>query len=303
MKNLFCLSLILLLVTSCGSSSKKSENQSPESQEFSWIENNDFESGETVKYDENSDLFEGSESSYDSLSSESIARLPEFKLEVVATSKDTIGKVISLCYQKKFKEASQVMDSLFKKYKNHPAYWNQVGTCFFLQGNMRGALLYYNKSLSLNKNYAPPINNLGVIYQKDGREQKALLAFKKASELNSFSLTPIFNLSQMYLKYGFTDKARSLLAALFKKNGKDMDVINSLAVSYMIEGNYTEALKWYDKIPRDLHSRYDIGINYALTLKLSGRVKDAQTVFERINVTKLGDSSTYYGKVKRYLEL
>lgn len=303
MKKLLTFSIILFLATSCGSSSKKEQTQDPKNQEFAWIENNDFEAGETVKYDETSDIFGGDESEFDSLSTESIARLPEFKLEVVATSKDSIGKVISLCYQRKFKEASQVMDALFKKYKNHPAYWNQIGTCFFLQGNMRGALLYYNKSLSLNKNYAPPINNLGVIYQRDGREQKALLAFKKASELNSFSLTPIFNLSQMYLKYGFTDKARSLLAALVKKNSKDNDVINSLAVSYMIEGNYQEALKWYEKIPRDLHSRYDVGINYALTLKLAGRPSDAKTVFERINVTKLGDSTEYYGKVKRYLEL
>lgn len=303
MKNIISILMILFLLASCGSSSKKTENSDSMSQEFSWIENNDFESGETVKYDESNDSFEGDESEFDSLSSESIARLPEFKLEVVATSKDTIGKVISLCYQKKFNEASQVMDTLFKKYKNHPAYWNQVGTCFFLQGNMRGALLYYNKALSLNKNYAPPINNLGVIYERDGREQKALLAFKKASELNSFSLTPIFNLSQMYLKYGFTDKARSLLAALYKKNSKDVDVVNSLAVSYMIEGNHQEALKWYDKIPRELHSRYDIGINYALTLKLGGRPSDAKVIFERINVTKLGDSSAYYGKVKRFLEL
>lgn len=303
MKNLIFLSLILALLTSCGSSDKKKTSGNNKNQEFAWIENNDFQTEKAVKYDETSDLFEGDESEYDSLSSESIARLPEFKLEVVATSKDTIGKVISLCYQRKFKQASQVMDALFKKYKNHPAYWNQVGTCFFLQGNMREALLYYNKSLSLNKKYAPPINNLGVIYQRDGREQKALLAFKKASELNSFSLTPIFNLSQMYLKYGFTDKARSLLSALVKKNSKDVDVINSLAVSYMIEGNFQEALKWYDKIPRDLHARFDIGINYALTLSLVGRPSDAKVIFERINVTKLGKSADYYGKVKRHLGL
>ena len=269
MSKLLLYSLILLLCASCGSSSKKEKKQEQKNQEFAWIENNDFEAGETVKYDETNDLFGGDESEYDSLSTESIARLPEFKLESVATREDSISKVISLCYQRKFKEASSVMDNLFKKYKNHPAYWNQVGTCYFLQGNMRGALLYYNKSRSLNKNYAPPINNLGVIYQREGREQKALLAFKKASELNSFSLTPIFNLSQMYLKYGFTDMARSLLVALEKKNSKDNDVINSLAVSYMIEGKFQEALKWYEKISRNLYSRYDVGINYALTLKLA----------------------------------
>ncbi|MCO4792510.1 MAG: tetratricopeptide repeat protein [Bacteriovoracaceae bacterium] len=301
MKRLFPIITILLLLTSCGSTDKK-ESNSGQNQEFSWIENNDFQTEKAIKYEEESDLFFGGDSDYDSLSTESIARMPDFKLEAVATSTDSIGKIAGLCYQRKFSEASQVMDALFKKYKKHPGYWNQVGTCFFLQGNMRGALLYYNKSLGFNKNYAPPINNLGVIYQREGREQKALLAFKRASELNSFSLTPIFNLSQMYLKYGFTQKARALLSALLKKNSKDVDVINSLAVSYLMESDANKALPYYEKLSRDKLSRYDIGINYAYTLKLAGKASDAKSVFNRINTAKLGDSSDYYQKVKKYLE-
>jgi tetratricopeptide (TPR) repeat protein len=309
MKNIFKLLLFSVLFSSCSNmltkSNKKIEAELTEA-EMERIENEDFLPRKEVRYRVNLDHFDikdDSADNTDSLLSESIARISDFKLKEISNSskEDPISKIISLCYQQEFKQAELVMDTIYKKYKSHPSYWNQIGTCYFLQNNLRKALLYYNKARSFSKRYAPAINNLGVIYQKQGLEQKALLAFKKASQLSSFSLTPVFNLAQIYLKYGFSRRARKLLEVLLIKGAQDHEALTGIAVSYLQENKLTKALEYFNKIPNNKKSSAEIGINYSLTLKLLGHNQQAISAFENISTSKLGNNSSYYKNVSLYV--
>ncbi|MBK26659.1 MAG: hypothetical protein CME70_21845 [Halobacteriovorax sp.] len=299
----YLLLVILILNLGCSSNEKSKGTKkelTPEDKEFGWIENSAFEKVDEVAFNSNQDLFE-QVSSDDSLSKESISRLPTPKIEEVASSNDPVSQGIGKCYGKNFTEADKIFEANYKRYKNNPAYWNQVGTCQFLKGEYRKALLFYNKARTLNANYAPPVNNIGVIHQRQGRDQKALAAFKKAVELNKFSLTPIFNLAQLYLKYGFVDKSQNIFKTLYNKNSDDIDVLNALGTGQLLKENYSVSINYFSKIPRGKLSNPKYGLNFAIALKAGGRVKDAKAVFDRIDTKSMGDLGGYYNKVGRYL--
>ncbi len=297
----YVLMAFILVVSSCGSTDKNnSEGNSPEDKEFGWIENKAFNKVSEVQYNSSEDMFKEVMGD-DSLSSESISRLPAPKIERISKSSDPVSQGIGKCYGKDFAQAEKIFEANYKRYKNHPGYWNQIGTCQFLKGEYRKALLFYNKSRGLNSKYAPPVNNIGVIHQRQGRDQKALSAFEKAVELNKFSLTPLFNLGQLYLKYGFVDKAEGVFNTLYRKNSNDVDVLSALGTSALLKENYSRAVAFFSKIPRKELSKAQVGLNFSVALKAAGRIKDAKTVFERVDPQTLGDLGGYYNKVGRFI--
>lgn len=292
--------IALLQLVSCSSSSTKKEVSTPSSgsiEEFSWIENSDFNKTPEVPFNHRKDVFSGEVSKIDSLSSESLARVPAPKLQIITGPKDILVSGITHCYKRDFVNGIKVFKDSYKKYKSHPGYWNLLGTCYYLQGQLRKALLFYNKSRDLKKNYAPPINNIGVIYQYQGLEQKALAAFKKASEVGSFSMTPMFNMGQLYLKYNLIKDAKSIFRKLVNIKSTDVDAVNGLATSYLKEGNPAQAVRLFSSLPGNSIEKAKVGINFALALFESGRVKDARNVLSSIDVKKLHQYSSYYNSI------
>lgn len=300
---LFC--FIITLLASCGTSSKKMKVITAEdSKEFSWIENADFNEKSPITYNVKRDNYNEVDIDHNSLSKETLARLPEAKLEDVRDGKkDILAKGTSACYMGEYDRAMGIFDSLYSKYKNHPGYWNQLGSCYYLKGETKKALLYYNKSRGLKKNYAPPINNLGVIYAKDGKYQKALAAFELAVKSNHYSLTPLFNRATINLKFGFLKSACQTFFRIHQKNRDDIDVLNALGTCRLLEGKYKDANKYFSSIDDDYLVRPDISLNYSLSLKLSGDVEKARDVFNDIEKDESKGTSDYYQKVRNYLGL
>ena len=290
----------LLAFVGCSSSSTKNEVASPTSgsiEEFSWVENADFNATPEVPFNSRNDSFKGELAEVDSLSSESLARVPEPKLEQIDQSTDTLVQGVSHCYRRNFEAGRRIFQANFKKYKSHPGYWNLLGTCYYLEGRVRTALLYYNKSRDLKKDYAPPVNNLGVIYQYQGLEQKALAAYKRAAEVGAFSMTPMFNMGQLYLKYHLTHDAKLIFSKLVKRNATDVDALNGLATSYLMEGNARTAVALYSKLTAVHYVKPQIGINFSLALADVGRTRDAHNILSSIDTGSLGEYAPYYNKV------
>lgn len=296
MKHLILLVALVGILISCASTEEKKSGDI-----FSQIENADFMPKKTVEYVPNKDVFTGDVSDNDSISTESVNRLPAPKLEKLEETDDPISTGISLCYRGKFDHAFKVFDEAYEKYKNHPGYWNQIGTCYLIQNDFRKSLLYYNKALGIDDKYTPAINNFGVLYLRQGKEQLAMEAFKKASEVNSFSLTPMFNLAHLYLKYGAMDKAYRILIVLHNKNKNDVDVLSALASYNLMVGNPKNAVAFYNNIDNDHMKRPDIAINYAYALKQVGKDSEAKEILQGIPSKNLQGYETYYGRIKNYV--
>ncbi len=294
--------LSLQLVVSCSSTSKNKTAQEEKKDEFYWIENSDFVPPKLQKYRQKMDHFSGGNIAADVLSRESLSRATSPRLESVAKEDQPIGQANSLCHQARYSDAQKVLRDNFLKFHKHPSYWNQVGICYFLKGEERKALLFFNKARELDSKYSPAINNLAVIYLKQGEDAKALEALRSIAKLDRKAKTPKFNLAQLYLRYGFFDHAFPLLTSLGQDAHNDVDVINGLATYHLSKGDYNKALQLYSKIPALYNSKPYVALNYALTLILSGKKEEAKELLGRIEVDKLDTLKPQYQKVKKLLE-
>lgn len=296
---------LMILLTACSTSENVSSKRTLSSTEedFSWVEQLDFDKKLEEKYRADKDEFDfsSSDESAHALVKESISSLPAPKLEeTVSKTDDPLMKINIKCYQGKFEEALKIADEQYVKYRANTSYWNQLGTCYFLKSDYAKAILFYNKSRDLDSKYIPPVNNLGVVYLKQGKFQKALSAFKLASDLNTFAVTPTYNLAQLYLRFGTVGKALPIFQGLQKRSPKDTDVASALASSYLIKGDYQSAVDIYARFDKATLASPSVGLNYALALKLLNRPIDAQTVLGNVTSSS-GVVAEYAQKVDTFI--
>lgn len=296
MKIILNLTLFISLFTlqGCASKQKIKKNVALED-----VTSEDFIKEKQVRYSNNTDQFgEVDDIATEALNKESIQRLKDPTDMKAATLLDEI--TIS-CYNKEFDKAFNLIQANHDRYKEHPIFWNQVGTCFMLQGNRRKALLFYNKALEYKTSYAPAYNNLGVMYRLEGQDQKALVAYTRSKKSNLLAKTPRFNLAQIYLEYGLYNQAISMLRGIYNSANNDVEVIAALGTSYLMKGDIKQSLIYFTKIDDDFWSEPHIGINYALANHLSNKKEDSLDVFSEVDKDKLGKWKQYYKNVKKII--
>ncbi len=305
MKKLITFCLTLLLLQACSSSAPKKAEAIKEPTKdifgIADINENDFVPKKTKSYSAESDNFKELGVERNSIVNESINRVESSKIARIMSSDDPITKIIGLCYQKKFSEAEELIQKKVAEYKNHPGFWNQLGTCYYLKGEYRKAILYYNKSLDTDAKYVPAINNIGVLYLKDGLHQKALVAFKRAYELNSFSLVPLLNIAHLYLQFGHVEKAKNYFEILYKNNQGDVDVLNGLAHVALFTDDLKGSLNFFKMVGAEALKRPDIGISYAVLLKTLGSDGDAKSALRQVNMSGNDQYKDYYQRSVKYV--
>lgn len=303
--------LLLVILSACTSTPpkkniyrKNADDGSVKTEDnFTWVDQLNFDKKEEKKYVADKDEFDlATEESSHALVKESLLGLTSTRLEEVANkSDDLLTKINVKCYQGKFEESLKLADAAYNEYKNNTSYWNQLGTCFYLQSDFAKAILFYNKSRDLDPKFYPPVNNLGVVYVKQGRFQKALSAFKKASDMSSFSVTPNYNLAYLYLRFGTVGKAMPIFQGLLKKGPKDSEVNSALALANLLKGDYASAIQIYGTFDKETLAKPAIGLNYAVALKLSNRPLDAQSVLNNVSAATNSDIKEYAQKVDNFI--
>ena len=282
--------LILFLFAGCSSTPKVKKKVKVDD-----VTKDDFNKEAEVRYDDNKDSFAKiDKKATEALNDESIQRLEDpGDIEV----KSILDEIIVKCYNKDFDSAFTLIQANHDKYKQHPIFWNQVGTCFMLQGNRRKALLFYNKAFEYKSSYAPAYNNLGVMYRSEQEDPKALVAYTRSKKTNSTAKTPRFNLAQLYLEYGLYNQAISMLRGLYNFSNNDVEVKAGLATAYLMKGELKQSLSYFEKIDDDFYERPHVGINYALASFLDGKKEKAIDIYEDIKAENLGQWKSYYREV------
>lgn len=214
---------------------------------------------------------------------------------------DELGQAVKYCYHKDFTEAFELFNKIYRKYQKNPAYFNQVGTCYYLKNDKRMALIFYNRARDLDDKYVPAINNVGVMLLKEGKNQKALEAFKKARELRPFSKTPSYNLAHLYVKYGLIEEALEIFKLLYKEHPSDIEIQNGLAHALLLKGDVEAALAKWETLDEDQIRDPRFGLSYSLALKINKQDGNARTVYLSIQKSKLSGLESYYSNIGKYL--
>lgn len=285
----------LLILGACSSNPKKTE-KTPET-----VTNDDFKKERALTKNEVRDFYElNGKTLSPALQDETLDNFSRSELSQIKSS-DPLVEISLRCNRRDFKNAYQVAEANFNKYQKIPAYWNLIANCHLNEGSERKALLFYNKSLELDKNYIPALNNIGVMYSRQGQDQKALVAFERASSLGRFSKTPRYNLAKLYLTYGLVESALPIFSGLLNESPQDVDLLNAVASSYFLMSDYGRALGYYKQIPENQWASPEIGLNLALTLKKTGNAKDAVNVFSKVDEPKSKKMKDYYAVIKSQL--
>jgi Flp pilus assembly protein TadD len=235
------------------------------------------------------------------LQDETLDRYSAEELATLADNTDPLLEITLRCARGDFAQAFAVAARAFDRYQKVATYWNQVANCHLNQGSHRKALLFYNKALEVQSNYVPALNNIGVMYVRQGQHQKALVAFERAHKQARFAKTPRYNLAKLYLTYGLTETALPLFQGLLSDSPQDVDLLNAVAASHFIQGDYASALNHFQRIPQAHWARPEIGLNLAMTLKQLGRGGDARKVFQLVQKPKGGQERDYYASVERQM--
>jgi|LULL01.1.fsa_nt_gb tetratricopeptide (TPR) repeat protein len=296
MINKFTAIAFILLLVSCASKGPKTTFS-----EVSEIKQEDFTPPKQRKYRKSDDIYTTIKSKYSSaLNAESLERVIHYDGDYEI--KSHFSQIVSACYEGDFKKAFNLVRSTNRKYLENPIYWNQVGTCYMLEGSYRKSLLFYNRALSLKSDYPPAFNNLGVMYMKQRDYSRALVAFKKARSLGQFSKTPRYNLANLYLNFGLYEKALNEIMPLYTDDSEDVDVLNILAVGHLMKNNPQKSLEYFKKIDQSFMELPRLGVNYSLALYLFGDKDQAKDILNDIEL-KNADKNwrEYYQSVAQYI--
>ena len=246
-----------------------------------------------------------SDSRYDAFANESLLRYTEERRKPIYKNEKSLLHSSIECHRKEFKKGLKTQLKAYKKRKEDPDYWNQVGMCYFLQKNYPKADFFFNLAISTahkqKTSYPVAYNNLGVISLKQGHFQQALDYFFQAKKLKPILLSVDFNIAQLYLQFGFYKKATRLLERLYSKSPKDTDVLISLSMSHLMLDQFKEALAYIKKIDKKYIERIDISTIYALSLYLSGNFKLAYAIIKKHDNSEFTGITAANKKLKKII--
>jgi serine/threonine protein kinase/tetratricopeptide (TPR) repeat protein len=132
--------------------------------------------------------------------------------------------------------------------------WDNLGTAYSRMGKYQESINSYQKSLQLDPTYWSAYTNLGNSYFLMKRYPEAIQAFEKAVELGPNYDLAYGNLADAYRVSGQKgkadatyDKAIALALHAVKKNPKDTDAMEGLALYYAKKGDTKRGMEYIQR--------------------------------------------------------
>lgn len=118
-----------------------------------------------------------------------------------------------LLVRKEFREAEAVFRQLIEEQPKNPVYWNELGITLQNQGDLKGALKCYEKSMKLDAAYPDAQNNIGTVWYERKKYSKAIRAYNKAIGIRDDFAPFHMNLGYAY----FSEKEYTQSLAAFRR--------------------------------------------------------------------------------------
>ncbi len=159
--------------------------------------------------------------------------------------------------------------------KKDPRYQYNMGLFYLNNGNLDQAIIYLNRSVTLNPNYYLAFNALGLTYSMKGDFQESINQYQKCLLINPTFSEARNNLGAVYQEMGMLDKAeQEFRIALADKNYNSRELpYYNLARLYMAQEKLTEALEY-------VQNALEINKDMAMAYNLKGLIHEKLENFE-----------------------
>jgi len=135
-------------------------------------------------------------------------------------------------------------DTLAKAPKSWRAYCN-FGNLLIEEGDVDGAMEYYQRALSINPDVVPVCNNLANALVRKGRAKESVLYCEKAIRLDPKYPLAYANLGNALLQLGRMDEAITNFEMAIKLQPQDYKSESDLGSALMKVGRWKEAIAHY----------------------------------------------------------
>ena len=127
--------------------------------------------------------------------------------------------------------------------KNQARSYREQGYKMQLAGDVRGALMYYQKANQMDPTYVEVYNDIGVVYEGLNDEDKALKMYKNALEVDPHYLPTYANLAMIYEKKGDISNASFYWQKRYEL-GQEGEYWREVARQHLLKlGTYPEVRK------------------------------------------------------------
>ena len=133
---------------------------------------------------------------------------------------------------------------------NHTDAFVNLGLVKKILGDTTSAIALYKRALSLNPQEINALNNLGNLYLHLNDPQAGLKVLKKGVSLYPNSKELLSNLGLAYKLLSNFDRAADCLTKAIKLGAATSNVFLNLGIVLEQLRRSSEAIKWFEKIPR-----------------------------------------------------
>ena len=145
--------------------------------------------------------------------------------------------------------------------------WFQKGYNSDEIGEYDNAILYYQKAIEINPDYAFAYINMGLAYGNKSNYDKAIECYQKAIEINPEYAEAYYKMGVAYVDKGNYDKAIECFQKAIEINPDDADAYYNMGIIYGWEKcSYVKAIEYFQKAieidPDDARAYKNMGLAY-----------------------------------------
>jgi Flp pilus assembly protein TadD len=191
---------------------------------------------------------------------------------------------IHLCHRGEVKKGLKLLKQEMELKKGNAQYWNQVGTCYFIDREYNEALLYYKIGLSLDSKNYEIYNNIGLLYAKKENYLKSVQFIEKALSLNKQSIVVRYNLASIHFNFSNYNRSIELVHSVYSQASLDPDLNLLLGKNYLHLGNYQQANRYFARIPETYQEDHEIANYYAFSLARVKKFDQANEILKKSGI-------------------
>jgi len=140
----------------------------------------------------------------------------------------------------------QILEERVKKYPKEKRFHFVLGW-YYQHRNRDKGIEECNKALELDPSYGSALNMLGYYYM-DGDNEKALEYFKRYASVSPGDANPPGSMADVYYKMGRLDEAIAKCKESLEIKPDFHWSMEALQYIYALKEDYSEAMKWVDKL-------------------------------------------------------
>ena len=142
----------------------------------------------------------------------------------------------------------------------NPSSLNNLGIVCMLQGNLRAALGYFKKALTLEPRSAKTHCNIAICYVKEKNYEKAIRHFTSSLSLDKQNTEAAKGLARVYLLGKRYPQAADLLSKYEQTSGNDAQLLELLGEAFFYSKNYQSCLATLSRV-REINESSKSGPN------------------------------------------